>query len=100
MTTDTPQPTNEAAGGASDVERVVGHRNWNPARELGYPEFNERGHALAAGPFTCPECGSHLFGTAIGCGERPDYGHCNGQGCRFKWNRDDDRKYFAVTVPN
>lgn len=25
MTTETPQPTNEAAGGASDVERVVSH---------------------------------------------------------------------------
>lgn len=99
MNTEQPKPTNEAAGGASDVQRVVG-RDWNPARELGYPDFNERGHAIAAGPFNCPECGSQLFGTALGGREKPDYGYCHGNGCNFKWNRDDDRKYFAVTPNN
>ena len=50
--------------------------------------------------FTCPECGSHHFGTS-NCTSPSDkwVGHCHGyiggQPCRFSWPRTDDSKYFS-----
>lgn len=57
--------------------------------------------------FTCPNCGSHYFGTFTNEAVRPggalidpnfpkqaSVGHCNehghtGNGCQFRWNRND-----------
>lgn len=51
--------------------------------------------------FTCPDCGSHFFGTSkVPKGFFKDHpeatrvGHCHanahtGNGCKFSWNRDD-----------
>jgi hypothetical protein len=54
--------------------------------------------------FTCPECGSHMFGTS-NC-NAPDraamVGHCHGtekvlgRSCRFTWKRSDDAQYFKA----
>ena len=87
----------EHADSASPLDITV-RQGFNPAKELGYPDFNEDGHALAAGPFKCPECGGFTFGSSINSDRKADKGFCHdayGVGCRFQWNRDDDRKYFA-----
>ena len=73
---------------------------FNPARILNYPDFNEDGHALAAGPFKCPKCGGWTFGSSISEELKAEKGYCHdayGVGCRFQWNRNDDRKYFAAS---
>jgi hypothetical protein len=45
--------------------------------------------------FTCPECGSHCFGTySEGASSE---GQCHGRLCRFTWNRLDDARYFRGT---
>lgn len=77
---------------------VNGRPEFNPARILGYPDFNGDGHALAAGPFKCPECGGWTFSSSIGNTGKGEKGYCNDAfdvGCRFQWERSDDRKYFA-----
>lgn len=49
--------------------------------------------------FTCPDCGSHKWGTYFG-----DFGSCHGTykkpsgelvSCRFKWERKYDGEYFV-----
>jgi hypothetical protein len=53
--------------------------------------------------FTCPQCGSHMFGSGP-----PNHltGHCHGllrgadglfRTCVFSWDRRDDSKYFRGT---
>ena len=91
--------TTPIAQGPVDVN--VRPSRFNPAKELGYPDFNEDGHALAAGPFKCPQCGGWTFGSSIWKGGKAEKGYCHdahGTGCRFQWDRADDRKYFAVTT--
>lgn len=49
--------------------------------------------------FTCPECGSHYWGTD-GLKTEELTGHCHGvinmvTDCDFSWPRSDDRKYFG-----
>ena len=53
--------------------------------------------------FTCPQCGSHAFGTGPLHPERMDEaeGYCHGrkgekgeQPCLFRWKRKDDARYF------
>lgn len=83
----------------ADLQRT---RSFNPARLLGYPDFIEDGHALAAGPFKCPQCGGWTFGSSLGKDLKAEKGYCLdafGTGCRFQWDRADDRKYFAAS-PN
>lgn len=46
--------------------------------------------------FTCPECGSHEFGTSGCTGPLEEMlGHCHGNGCRFEWPRDEDDRYMT-----
>jgi len=48
--------------------------------------------------FTCPECGSHHFGSY---GNHPFLTrscHTNSRGCDFEWSQADDYKYFSVLV--
>ena len=50
---------------------------------------------MVAVTFTCPKCGTHMFGTAF------DVRHCHGPGktnCpkRFQFNRREDWRYFTV----
>lgn len=54
--------------------------------------------------FTCPECGSHMFGTSdpggAGCFglSLGAFGYCHGEsGCRFTWRRSEDDRYFSGT---
>ena len=49
--------------------------------------------------FTCPDCGSHFFGSS-GCNLPIESmtGHCHGTGCKFMWSRKDDALYFSVHV--
>ena len=61
--------------------------------------------------FTCPECGSHEFGTSNCRAPFEEMkGHCNGvreadapgyapRRCTFTWARKDDEKYFKVVGP-
>jgi hypothetical protein len=45
--------------------------------------------------FRCPVCGSiSRWGSDIAWGEM--WGRCNGNGCRFKWRRSEDAKYFHL----
>jgi len=56
--------------------------------------------------FTCPECGSHAYGTSCaGYTDAADkdafwrdhaMGSCHGAGCRFTWPRRHDSRYFRV----
>jgi hypothetical protein len=43
--------------------------------------------------FTCPQCGSHCYGSSgLNCMQ----GNCHGpNGCRFTWPRTEDAKYFS-----
>src|SRR5574343_1617726 len=91
---------NEPLPAQGPVDVNVRPSRFNPARALGYPDFNEDGHALAAGPFKCPDCGGWTFGSSIGTNGKAEKGYCHdstGVGCRFKWHRADNRKYFAAT---
>lgn len=91
----------DAIAAQGPLDRGVRPSRFNPARALGYPDFNEDGHALAAGPFKCPECGGWTFGSSIGKMGKAEKGYCHdahGIGCRFQWYRADDRKYFAATA--
>jgi hypothetical protein len=47
--------------------------------------------------FTCPECGSHSYGSSGCIGPiEAMIGHCHGDnGCKFSWPRSDDDKYFS-----
>lgn len=64
--------------------------------------------------FTCPKCGSHLWGSAViyekynpappgcvqgeGIGPLTLMGYCHGSGCHFSWKRDlDDALYMRGT---
>lgn len=48
--------------------------------------------------FTCPRCGSHMFGTSGGLHWSSAIGECHGPDrCRFQWRRRDDAKYFKGT---
>lgn len=57
--------------------------------------------------FTCPECGSHYWGSS-GPFDVPEKftGHCHGylrdepRPCRFSWLRKDDDKYFGPRTPS
>jgi hypothetical protein len=48
--------------------------------------------------FTCPRCGSHMFGTSGRLDWSSAIGECHGPNrCRFQWRRRDDAKYFKGT---
>jgi hypothetical protein len=60
--------------------------------------------SVTGSEFTCPQCGSHYFGTAFKAGFdwSEAVGHCHGyvgtapdlRSCRFSWKRTDDATVF------
>lgn len=53
--------------------------------------------AGAKGEFTCPDCGSHEWGTSLeGVARGECHGTLEGQACRFTWFRSNDSKFFIV----
>lgn len=45
--------------------------------------------------FTCPECGSHKFGSSLGTNDRlTRFCHGRGHTCKFRFSQDDDALYF------
>lgn len=58
--------------------------------------------------FTCPECGSHYYGSTNCTGPGPMVRHCHGVvmlpdgtrwSCKFNWPEKDDHRYGLAAAP-